>query len=192
MDARITRTRAAVLEAARSVLLAEGLTAVTPTRVAEVSGVARRTLYRHWPSPDDLLHDALAGASFPTYARTGDLATDLRAHLEQLRMALERGPLAYILHALGERAAVDAGLARLRARLIASGCAPLRDLLAEHGADASEVDELVLDLEGPLFSSALVHGTPVTDAHLDRLVQGAVARLSTTDPHPPTRTGGHA
>lgn len=192
MDARITRTRAAVLDAARSVLLAEGLTAVTPTRVAEVSGVARRTLYRHWPSPDDLLHDALAGASFPTYARTGDLAADLRAHLAQLRDALTQGPLAYILHALGERAAVDPTLARLRTRLIASGCAPLRELLAAHGAADPLIDELVLDLEGPLCSSALVHGTPVTDAHLAHLVQRAVARLSTTDPHPATTPGGPA
>lgn len=192
MDARITRTRAAVLDAARSVLLTEGLTAVTPTRVAEVSGVARRTLYRHWPSPDDLLHDALAGASFPTYARTGDLAADLHAHLVQLRAALTQGPLAYILHALGERAAVDPALERLRARLVASGCAPLRDLLAAHGADGPLVDELMLDLEGPLFSAALVHGTPVTDEHLARLVRRTVARLAAPPPHPPAREGDTA
>lgn len=184
MDARITRTRGVVLDAARSVLLAEGLTAVTPTRVAEVSGVARRTIYRHWPSPDDLLHDALAGASFPTYQRTGDLATDLHAHLGQLRAALTHGPLAYILHALGERAAIDATLASLRARLIDSGCAPLRDLLAEHGAHGALRDELVLELEGPLFSASLVHGTAVTDDHLSRLVQRTVARLAAQPPHP--------
>lgn len=184
MDARITRTRAAVLDAARSVLLAEGLTAVTPTRVAEVSGVARRTLYRHWPTPDDLLHDALAGASFPTYPRTGNLATDLRAHLDQLRAALTHGPLAYILHALGERAAVDPALERLRTRLITSGCAPLRTLLSAHGAAGPLLDELVLDLEGPLFSSALVHDKPVTDEHLARLVERTVARLVTPSRHP--------
>lgn len=189
MDARITRTRTAVLDAARSVLLTEGLTAITPTRIAEVSGVARRTLYRHWPSPDDLLHDALAGASFPTYARTGDLAVDLQAHLRQLRDALTHGPLAYILHALGERAAVDPALAALRDRLVASGCAPLRTLLAEHGADGALVDELVLDLEGPLFSAALVHGTPVTDEHLARLARRTVARLAALPPHPTPREG---
>ncbi len=177
MDARITRTRTAVLDAARAVLLADGLAAVTPTRVAEVSGVARRTIYRHWPSPDDLLHDALAGASFPTYERTGDLATDLHAHLEQLRAALTHGPLAYILHALGERAAIEPTLASLRARLVDSGCAPLRDLLAEHGASVPLIDELVLDLEGPVFSAVLVHGVPVTDEHLVRLVATTTERV---------------
>ncbi|MFN4001727.1 TetR/AcrR family transcriptional regulator [Microcella sp.] len=171
MDARIARTRESVLAAARAVLLDEGLVAITPTRVAEVSGVARRTIYRHWPNADELLHDALASASFPTYARTGRLTTDVRAHLEQLRDALQHGPLATILLALGERAAVDDGMRALRARLVEQGCAPLRALFVEHGVATAEVDDLVLELEGPIMTSVLVHARPASDALIARLVE---------------------
>lgn len=176
MDARIARTRESVLAAARTVLLDEGLVAVTPTRVAEVSGVARRTIYRHWPSADELLHDALASASFPTYVRTGDLAADLRTHLEQLRAALHPGPLAFILLAMGERAAVDADMRALRSRLVAQGCAPLRAMLLDHGVPSAQVDDLVLEIEGPVMTSALVHGRAASDDLLGVIVERVVAR----------------
>ncbi len=182
MDARIARTRESVLAAARAVLLDEGLVAITPTRVAEVSGVARRTIYRHWPTTDELVHDALASASFPTYARTGRLETDVRAHLEQLRDALQHGPLATILLALGERAAVDEGMRALRARLVDEGCAPLRALLIDHGARPDEVDDLVLEIEGPVMTTALVHGRPASDALLARIVERVAAHPRLADP----------
>lgn len=177
MDARIARTRETVLAAALAVLLDEGLLAVTPTRVAERSGVARRTLYRHWPTADDLVHDALAGASFPTYPVTGVLEDDLRAHLEQLRDALQHGPLSYILLALGERAAVDPAMARLRDRLVEQGCAPLRALLTGHGVDADQLDDLVDELEGPVLASALVHGRPASESLLSAVAARVAARV---------------
>ncbi|WP_439564776.1 TetR/AcrR family transcriptional regulator [Microcella sp.] len=185
MDARIARTRESVLAAARTVLLDEGLLAVTPTRVAEVSGVARRTIYRHWPGSHELLHDALASASFPTSARTGDLAADLRTHLEQLRAALHPGPLAFILLAMGERAAVDPDMRALRSRLVEQGCAPLRAMLLDHGLDPAAVDDAVIELEGPVMTSALVHGRPASDALLARIVEAGVERVGERH-RPPT------
>ncbi len=176
MDARIERTREAVLAAARDLLLDEGLMAITPTRVADRSGIARRTIYRHWTTADELVHDALAGASYPTYSLTGDLVTDLRTHLLQLRDALEHGPLSHILLALGERAAVDASRARLRERLVHSGCAPLRAMLAQHGAPIELLDDLVDELEGPVLASALVHGRATSDKLIDTLVETVTRR----------------
>lgn len=184
MDARIARTRHSVLAAARAVLLDEGLVAVTPTRVAEVSGVARRTIYRHWSTARELLHDALSSASFPTYSTTGDLASDLRTHLEQLRVALEHGPLAFIVLALGERSAVDDDMRALRARLVDQGCAPLRAILAEHGFAAEEIDDLVLEIEGPIMTSALVHARPVSDVLISRIIGHVVARGHPSDQPP--------
>jgi len=49
MDPRVVRTRRDVLAAAREVLLEEGWEGVTVSRVADRSGYARTTLYRHWP-----------------------------------------------------------------------------------------------------------------------------------------------
>ena len=59
IDPRIARSRAKVLEAATSLLVEGGPRGVTVDAVAERSGVAKSTLYRHWPSRTALLVDVL-------------------------------------------------------------------------------------------------------------------------------------
>jgi len=54
-NARSRRTRAALLDAARAVIEAEGFGALTMARVAEQAGVTRRAAYLHFPSRTDLV-----------------------------------------------------------------------------------------------------------------------------------------
>lgn len=183
VDPRVERTRRAVLHGARELMLESGLDAVTHLLVAERSGVARRTLYRHWPTRGDLLYDVLAGASFPTYPRTGDVLRDVREHVLQLRDALVDGPLAHIVMALGERSRADPELAALRDELVGEGCAPLRDLLVDardRGAlltDApDDIETIVAEIEGPLFYVVCVRGQVPSDELLDDLVRSVPAR----------------
>ena len=83
VDPRVTRTRHAVLAAAREVLLDEGWEGVTLGRVAERSGYARTTLYRHWPQRLDLLRDLIREeARLAHTTPMGDLRDDLVAELE--------------------------------------------------------------------------------------------------------------
>ena len=83
VDPRVTRTRHAVLAAAREVLLDEGWEGVTLGRVAERSGYARTTLYRHWPQRLDLLRDLIREeARLAHTTPTGNLRDDLVAELE--------------------------------------------------------------------------------------------------------------
>ena len=58
-DPRIARSRAKLLGAATDLLVEAGPRAVTVDAVAERSGVAKSTLYRHWPSRDALLVDVM-------------------------------------------------------------------------------------------------------------------------------------
>lgn len=55
LNARSRRTRAAVLDAARAIVEAEGFPALTMGRVAERAGVSRRALYLHVASRTELV-----------------------------------------------------------------------------------------------------------------------------------------
>lgn len=59
VDPRIARSRARVLQAATELLVEGGTRAVTVDAVAERSGVAKSTMYRHFPSRTELLVDVL-------------------------------------------------------------------------------------------------------------------------------------
>ncbi len=58
---RALRTRAALLAAVESLIVAEGAAAVTTTRVAEMAGVSVGTLYRYFTDRDDLVLAAYDG-----------------------------------------------------------------------------------------------------------------------------------
>lgn len=59
MDPRIARTRANVLRSTLSVLADSGFAGFTMEGVSAASGVAKSTIYRHWPTRLSLVHDAL-------------------------------------------------------------------------------------------------------------------------------------
>ncbi len=55
VDPRVARSRQKLIDAATALLVESGPAAVTVDAVAERSGVAKSTLYRHWPSRNELL-----------------------------------------------------------------------------------------------------------------------------------------
>lgn len=58
-DPRVERSRAKLLAAATDLIVEAGPQALTVDAVAERSGVAKSTLYRHWPSREALMLDVL-------------------------------------------------------------------------------------------------------------------------------------
>ena len=79
-DASGRTTRSRMLAAAARILRDEGYTALTMESVAAGSGVAKTTLYRHWPTKAALcmaLYLEVAGRELHD-PDTGDIALDLR------------------------------------------------------------------------------------------------------------------
>lgn len=86
-DPRIARSRSKLLAAATELLVESGPRAVTVDAVAERSGVAKSTLYRHWASRDALLVDVMR-SHIPETPPT-DLSAGFEAALRsQLRIAV--------------------------------------------------------------------------------------------------------
>ncbi|WP_331770431.1 TetR/AcrR family transcriptional regulator (plasmid) [Embleya sp. NBC_00888] len=173
---RAVRSRAAVLKAARELLLEDGWAAVTHVGVAARSGVGRTTVYRHWPEPTALIRDAIvqlvaeyrdrlgpAVGSRPG-TRTGGLREELVAALDGTRLLLHDREGERAMRVLIERAS-DPAFVGVREILQRAGTHPFRvildaakargDLPVDLDADAA-IDRLV----GPLvFRRLLANGT---------------------------------
>ncbi|MDD9923574.1 MAG: TetR/AcrR family transcriptional regulator [Boseongicola sp.] len=90
-DPRLIATRTQAIEAALKLLREKGVLAVTHASVSAKTGISRSTLYRHWPTLNDLRNNAFRqAATSPDFAaRTnGPLKTDLAWILGVLLTAL--------------------------------------------------------------------------------------------------------
>jgi len=151
-----------VLDAARRLLVDEGPEAVTPLRISEMTGVARTTIYRHWPDREQLLLETLA-AEEPDHpsSRTGNLREDLITFLEHVARRIGRRPMAPLLAAMAERAQRDPETASLQRDRLEHRMEPLREIL-EAGIETGElpgnldVGATVARLAGPLFYQRLI------------------------------------
>ena len=94
-DPRPARSRARLLDAATALLRSGGPSAVTVDAVTRASSVARATLYRHFPSGNDLLaaafHALIPPAPIPT--DEGTLRDRLIAALEGFAELIAEAPI---------------------------------------------------------------------------------------------------
>jgi AcrR family transcriptional regulator len=179
VDPRVQRTREAVLDAVREIVATSGIEAVTHARVAEVAGVGRASVYRHWPDRTHLLLDALAGMSDASErVGSGDLAEDLAVELGRLREVLGSSPFVPRFVALLGRAEWEPELAELRAEMLANGTRRLRGALRdaidrEELPDDLDLDDAVAELAGPLLFQRVLAGRAVTDG----FVAGVISKF---------------
>ncbi len=153
VDPRVVRTRKDVLAAAREVLLEEGWERVTRGRVAERSGYARTTLYRHWPQRLDLLRDLISEEGRLAHiSLTGDLRADLVAELEAFRVAVTTTGFGRVIVAIAHQARDDAELADLNRAMRAEGARVLDAIVV----DAARRGELPSDLGADATIAQLV------------------------------------
>lgn len=86
MDPRVARSRARLLKAATDILVEGGARAVTVDAVAERSGVAKSTMYRHFPSRTELLVEVFRAnrPDFHVDIPDGDFESTLRAVMHEV------------------------------------------------------------------------------------------------------------
>ena len=158
VDPRVTRSRAAILEATAALLIEGGFANVTIEGVAARSGVAKTTIYRHWKSRSRLIFDAfenlLKPAQLPPEPRS--LREGLVSMLNSLTRGLTESRWAPAVGALVEAADRDEELRGLVHDFLAERMEPARLLLAR-AKDLGElrpdldVDVAVGMLAGPVF-----------------------------------------
>ncbi len=176
IDPRAQRSRARILEAVRTILLTEGPEAVTHQRVADVAGVGRATVYRHWTSSDDMVYALLDENPFQLLDAPPDTPLDERlagwlAWVTELLSDPQRRSV--ILHVLS-RTESDARASRLRSKRISELVVHLDTAIGDTGCwqqlpPARKVDGVTL-LVGPLLMRVLMLSTAPSRATVDEVV----------------------
>ncbi|MGY2062589.1 TetR/AcrR family transcriptional regulator, partial [Nocardia gipuzkoensis] len=165
------------LTAALELVLTEGAGALTPQRLHTVTGVARTTIYRHWPTSKDVLAALISVAPHPSPEPTADPVADLRAEVDLLCDRLRDKPVGAFLRALVSASAADPDCVPLRHRYVEDLLVPFRRSLRALGFTASEAEDAALAIVSPLLVDVLLLDRPVDRgrAHrdLDALVTGS-------------------
>jgi len=156
-DARVRRSQAAVLAATYELLTQAGFGGVTVDAVSARSGVAKTTIYRHWPTRSALLIDACSKLGTKREAPdTGSLAGDMTALAADLAHRLRTARWPSVLPSIVDADERDPEIARTYAQLHAELVGAFRTVIEraqkrgelERGRNASEVIAAVI---GPLF-----------------------------------------
>jgi AcrR family transcriptional regulator len=175
-DPRFLRSRDAIVNAARELLLEDGPTAVTHNRIAEHAGIGRATVYRHWPHTDQLLAEAMATVPMPFFNEpTSPYREWATNQLTAIARQLEHDDVLAVTTTLANAALWDpamderrAGFARILSERLAAG---LRDAerhreLVLHGI----VDSAAALAIGPIHYRAVIERRPADDALIGRAV----------------------
>ena len=186
---RTTRVRQVILDAAADLLVEHGAGEVTASRIAQETGVARTTIYRHWPDHSHLLLDtidSLVAPHSPTRV-TDDLEADLIMALSNLRTRMTRHPFRQIFAALLDHANQDRTFLAAQQRFVNGVLQPISDILtAARNREAlpSSVDlhQAHAVLAGPLFHQHVM----LRESIDDRLITNTVHQFLA--PVPETRT----
>jgi AcrR family transcriptional regulator len=131
-DPRFQRSREAILRAARELLREHGPSAVTHNQIAELAGIGRATVYRHWPRTDQLLAEAMATVPMPFFAQpTSPIRDWLALELAALARQLEHHDVLAVATTLAHTALWDEAMDARRAGFAEILSARLIDALAE-------------------------------------------------------------
>jgi AcrR family transcriptional regulator len=188
-DPRVARSKAAVLDATRDLLREAGFSGVTIEAVALRSGVAKTTIYRHWPERADLLLDAFAlPDERPPVPCTDDLRSDLLFALRVMARELHHGDWIALMPAMIEASERDEEFLAVSRPFIESKREPLKHRLrvaVRAGDLPADVDlELALaSFIAPMFYRRLITHQPLTDRVVERIVDQALDGLRTDTSH---------
>ncbi|MFG2676210.1 TetR-like C-terminal domain-containing protein [Streptomyces sp. DT20] len=189
---RAEDVRRATLTAAAELLLAEGVHALTFSKVAAHAGVSKMTLYKWWPSPGALAFDAYFDTFKETLAfpDTGDIGRDLTTQLHSFVDLLNRnGP---VIAGIIGAAQGDAGLAEalsthyvIQRRALAVERLTRAQQVGQIRAEA-DLETIVDQLWGAVYHRLLMPAQPLSREFADRLIANLLQGVAPNAADPAT------
>jgi AcrR family transcriptional regulator len=176
-DERVRRSRAAVLGATAQLLFERGFGGATVDEISHRSGVAKTTIYRHWPSRTDLLRDACAALGTPLdIPDAGGFEADVAALMRNLADVLRSAKWTSVLPSIIDAAERDPAIAAMYSNLQQGYSAPFATIIQralQKGELPADADAALLTaaLTGPLFYRRWFSREPLTDDFANQIVR---------------------
>lgn len=180
IDERVRRSKESVLAAAAELLFERGYSGVSVDEISRRSGVAKTTIYRHWPARTDLLRDACSNVGTPqTTPDLGSFRADIAALMGDLREALTTARWTSVLPSIIDAGERDPEMADMYRRLQQGYSAPFEAVIRrgiERGELPADTDvaALVAALIGPLFYRRWFSREPLTEGFVKEIIRLAV------------------
>ena len=178
-DERVGKSKKAVLAATYQLLTKSGLGGVSVDEVARLSGVAKTTIYRHWPSRESLLLDACSQlSSRPLVPDTGRLLTDLETLASGAAVRLQQ-PWATVMTSIIDAAERDKDLAELQSRIhsqMRGAFVAVIERAQERGelSRSHDARELVASILGPILYRRFFSRERLDEAFAKQVVNRAL------------------
>jgi AcrR family transcriptional regulator len=183
-DTMTRGTQQRIRDTALELLIAEGVKGFTIDEICRRSGIAKTTIYRHWPSVHDLLVDTVASQieHLPT-PDTGGLRSDLGVLFGQVMSMPEITGKRRMMLGLMQAATDDQDLRNALNKLTRERSLPVRNVL-QHARQRRELpDSIDLDhaidlIEGPIVYRYMIRGDAFAQHDLDAILDLIVAGLT--------------
>ena len=184
LDPRVLVSRERVLTTTLDLLTEAGLDELTIDDISRRSGVAKTTIYRHWPNRSALVIDACSRMTDGEQAPpdTGSLEGDVRAILTNIAELLGTARWSSIVPSIVDVAEHNPAFADIHGRIQRGHAAPLRaalDRAAHRGEIPSTADRDAIPaaLLGPLFYRRWFSREPIDTKFLEMIIRSTVDGL---------------
>jgi AcrR family transcriptional regulator len=180
-DERVERSRRVVLATTYALLTKSGLAGVSVDEVARQSGVAKTTIYRHWPSRSRLLLDACSQiGTKPEAPDTGTLKNDLETLTSGIASRLSL-PWATVLPSLIDAAERDKEIAGLQSQIhgqMRNAFVLVIDRARRRGEipRTQETSEMIASILGPLFYRRWFSREVINEHFVKDIVSRAISK----------------
>jgi AcrR family transcriptional regulator len=177
VDERVRRSRAKVLGITTELLFERGFGGASVDEISRRSGVAKTTIYRHWPTRTDLLRDACSTIGTPQRVPdTGRFETDVVALMTNLAHLLRSAKWTSVLPSVIDAAERSPEIADMYSTLQQGYSAPFQTVIQramQKGElpQGTDVAVLVAALTGPLFYRRWFSREPLTKAFARQIVR---------------------
>ena len=183
---RSEEARRKALAAAGDLIIERGVGALSIEEVASRSGVAKTTIYRHWPERASLIIDTVR-STFEHVGTpdTGSLRGDFEAYFNGMVRADLSGRIGQLMPCIIDAASRDVEISTLLERIKDEREAPIRTIVER----AQARGELPADLDlrvvvgtivGPIVFRKIVQRLPIDEEYVHACLDVAIAGLQAT------------